>query len=279
MRTTCFSLATALILLTATTPAVAANFQLIFRQATSLDGFWDFDGTTPLEDRSGNGNTLISGGASFVAPSASTNGWTPVELSSGQSALFGGGQSLTIPGSAYAGGDFSFIAAGRTTSGAFETIMGGETFRYQKISTGAHRFRSNTSPGGSSTGTAVSLDDWHLFALTYDSSSDAVTGYKLTNGGAFVGTDFTGTHNLNGGGQATFRIGLNDLSGIGGSDGWNGEMDFLGFDNSVLSAQQLQLLVDDFVLGPVGVPEPGTGLLFGVAGMAAVRVRRRMRRS
>ena len=76
-----------------------------------------------------------------------------------------------------------------------------------------------------------------------------------------------------------FQMGFNGTSGIGGTDGFLGQMDFAAWKNAVLTSGQLQGMLNDFVNGPqlVSLPEPSSLMLCGTAGLITMMVRRRNR--
>ncbi|MCA9247923.1 MAG: PEP-CTERM sorting domain-containing protein [Planctomycetales bacterium] len=263
--------------------ATAAYWQ--YAIVDTLDGYWDFDTIgNELLDKSGNGNNLTNGGGvTFGSHTASANGWTPDQLGGGQAANFTGAGSnyLAMPNGTYTGGDFTFITAHlRPAAGSgFNTLFASSRFRYQTVGDPTPSLSGGiNAPGGSFGGTPAVEDEWHLTALTYDSSTGALSSYIVTNSGVFPGSP-QATGSANGGptyisDSTNFRIGGDGTSAIGGFDGWEGQLDFVAFDNSILSGVQLQQLMSDFNLG-ITTPEPTTGLmvLMGVMGLAMRRRR------
>jgi hypothetical protein len=258
----------------------------VFQQAKNMDAFWDFNGSNPLLDKTGNGFNLTNSGATFIAPTASGNGWVPNQLSGAnvagevsRVANFNGGAFLDIPNSVYSGGSFTWIGAQRRTGGAFQTLLASSRFRYQNVFQTLQG--AINSPGGSFGSSSPLVDnDWYLIALTYDNGSKALNSYAVTNSGVFGGPVLTGSAAGIGLSNAiNFRMGLDNVSFIGGGDGFTGQMDFAAWKNAVLTAGQLQGILNDFVNGPtlVTIPEPSSLMIWGMAGLCTMAYRRRSR--
>lgn len=260
----------------------------VFQQAKNMDAFWDFNGSNPLLDKTGNGHNLTNSGVTFIAPTASGNGWTPNQLSGAnvagevsRVANFAGGQALNIPNSVYTGGSFTWIGAQRRTeaNGNFRTLLDSSRFRYQNVG-GNLQGDINGAGGSFGTPSALGNSDWYLIALTYDNVTKALNSYKVTNSGVFGGPALTGSAAGLGLGDATsFQMGFNGTSGIGGGDGFLGQMDFAAWKNAVLTSAQLQGMLNDFVNGPefVSLPEPSSAMIWVIAGVCTMAYRRRNR--
>ncbi len=216
-----------------------------------VTAFWDFDGPTPPTDKTGNGHDLILPGGSnnptIGNAVASGNGWSPAGLY-GVSATFDGGDYLAIPNSAYSGGDFTFFVAQHTAGATgFDTLLASSRFRYQNVNdtlSGAIN-----APGGSFGGsTPISANDWHFIALRYDSTTQTLESFAATNTGTLGAPLLSGIAAAPGLGNASnFRLGGDGTSGIGGFDGWAGQLDFAGFHDGKLTNAQLQSALTEFV--------------------------------
>jgi hypothetical protein len=270
---------------------VTAQATIVYSMATDATAFWDFNGSNPLVDKTGNGHTLVNPGGgnspSFpTSATASSNGWMPNELTAafidGNTsgvASFDGNDYLAIPNSAYSGGDFTIILAQLRPDAAagFDTLHASSRYRFQNINDTLSG--GINAPSGSFGGSSpLNPDDWYYVALTYNDTTRALASYAATNTGTLGAPVLVGSANAPGLGDAiNFRLGGDGTSGIGSLDGWAGELDFAIFHVGLLTQEQLQLAFDDFVLGPQMVPEPSSFLLLGLGVLGLMRHARRRR--
>ncbi len=240
---------------------------------------WDFNGANPLADRTGNGHDLLMPASaanqpSFVTAAPSSNGWEPLEFVRGPVAEFDGSDWLDIPDEVYEGGDFTVVAAHRrpASAGGFDTILSSSRFRYQDVNNSLQG--DINSPGGSFGGSyALTPDDWYFTVLRYEGATGALNSFTVTGGDELGSPVLTGNAVAPGLGNAVdWQIGYNGNSGIGGVDGWAGQIDFVAFYNDFVIADQLELVFEQF-----RVPEPSAAMLAVWAAAGWIRMRRRRR--
>lgn len=259
--------------------ASGAEIDLYLTQFTAI---WDFEGSTSTEqlsDKSGNGHNLTfqATGPGFVTPTPGTNGYSPYALGNSAAQFWGntspgnGGPATTnggfdIPAGTYTGGDYTFVAAVRSTS--LYRVPGSANHKTILDPNGGARFQFRPDnlnyvldPGGSGLG-SITDDAWSIVALLHDSSTGETlldNNSSLANAFTIEGTNGNTTAPLN------FRIGTQG----GTSDVLHGEIAFALFEDSLLSPAQLDELLTFLNSGPPPppplTPEPGSIALFMVA--------------
>lgn len=284
-----FSLALLLIGLFAQ-PAAALPVDLDLTQYTAL---WTFDDpSNRLGDVTGHGNNLTVGAGTptYSAAPAGGTGWGTTAFGlaqqpnnawvlgpggyspgpAGSVANLNGGVRFDTPVGLYTGGDFTFVVAQRRTdtSGSYETLMGTSRFRYQNVG-GTLQGAINGSGGSFGGSTPVTNNDWNLIALRYNNTTHSLESFKLSNTSTLTGPALTGSAAgaLGLSNMTNLDIGMDSSSGIGGTDAFIGQFDFVLFDNRFLTNSQLQDLLSFFNDGPPLplTPEPASIGLFGLA--------------
>lgn len=237
-----------------------------------------------LADGTGHGvNAINRGSVTFVAPPES------IDFQGGLGSVAGlysrqEDSSLDFPQFYTSGDDFTFTALVRKDgdeTGDHQTILASDRFRLQFADTGTTddgfgqlvlevNDAGSTGPTSSGTGT-FATEDWYFVALRYDSDSHMLE--------AFLDSEELGvpvmTQTANGGvgldDMLNFRIGADDLSGIGQADPFGGWIDRIQFYDQFLSDTELRQLFN------AAVPEPSamTLLLLIVGMLPLVRPRKR----
>lgn len=272
----------------ASTPAFAVeNIDLAI-----FDGIWNFDNAANrLADSSGNGNDLTATSTpAFSGPSAAANGYTPASIFNG-GAVFNSpdsGPGVTIPSGVYTGGDFTLSFSARKETGSsrltFGTMVATSQFQmhidneFSAAGLADLQFRATNGSGNSgldSTDDPFSLDNWNLVTLRYTDAGqqlevfvqDTETLDPSPQVGTFTGTGLSGV--------GAIRLFGDGLSGAGGFDSFDGQLDVVVFDNTALSDANLALL-SKFVAVGIQVPEPTSIALFSIAalGLGVRRSRR-----
>lgn len=239
---------------------------------------WDFNGSDPLADRTGNGHDLLNPGGgnspTFTAPLSSSNGWQPAEFVRGAVAQFDGNDWLDIPNDVYEGGDFTVVVAHRrpASAGGYDTIFANSRFRFQDVNNTLAG--SINSPGGNfGTPYPLTPDDWYFTVLRYDDAMRTLNSFTVTDDDVLGPPVMTGNAVTPGLGNAVdWRLGYNN-SGIGSPDTWVGQLDFVVFYNEFVINERLELVFEQF-----NVPEPATATLL-LVGLLALSTRRRRSRT
>lgn len=285
--------------------ATAVEVDLDLSQFSAV---WTFDDSSNrLLDLSGTHTlSVVSGSNSYIAAPASANGWQPFAVfqqpanpfsppaylgnpgpvGSVWSQVGSSNKGLQLPGGVYSGGSWTTAFGVRRAGSSdlsFGTLLSSQRFQMHVTSGGTSiNFRTTGGAGNSGlNGAPISMnaDDWNLIIVRYNANTNAVNTYSLTNTatlpvpqtGTATGTGFEGA--------LDFRLGLDGLTLIGGSDALNGYFDFFLFHDGFLSDSTLQDLANYFQDGPPPplAPEPGTMILFAtcMVGLAGWLWRRR----
>jgi hypothetical protein len=221
----------------------------------ALTGLWDHELANTEADTSGNGNDLINvGGVPFASPISPGNA---VLGNSAANFTRNAAQRLDIPGGAFTGGTDSFTYSeferkNNDESGGHQTILSSNRFRFQYRDTGgvngAGTLRldvngAGASGAGESGDNTFATEDWLFTALSYDAGTQELRAYQVSESAVQFGNPLVMTRTANGAGLndiSGFHIGR-DLSGIGGADGFGGQIDASRFwDSEVRSVQQLR---------------------------------------
>jgi len=238
---------------------------------------YDHEGPNPLASDVGPGMDLVNtGGVALVAPPS------PADLKLGDVVgEYNRSNYLSPPSFYMPGDDFTFTAMVRKSAdevGGHQTILSSNLFRFQFRNTGTEsdglgtlRLDIKNGPQGIETGDgSMATDEWYFVALRYDASAQYVdTFLQETDTFLISGPDNSRT-GVNLDGMTSFRIGLDGLAGIGGSDGWGGWIDGARFYDTFLSLDELQ----DVFNASRPLPEPSTCWLV-LAGLAALGLARR----
>lgn len=208
-----------------------SGLALNFRSPAGRVGLWTFNegvGLTSL-DLTGNGNTAILSGSGLWSSGYEGSGLTlagnPVDIS-------------TPSGVSWAGG-FTMLGWVRPTCSAcgYQTAWASTQFRFQyHSSAGMFQFRYESTAGGgcaASTGYNWPVNAWHHVALVVDPAGGQnriyINGQLASSCGA-AGSPV----------NTRWRLGSDGVSGIGGTDPFNGSQDNLAIFNAALSEAQIQ---------------------------------------
>ena len=140
------------------------------------------------------------------------------------------------------------------------------------------QLRLDTNVGGGASGLHyLENNSWYFLAMRYDDSTHRVSIFATTNSAVLSGPIDFGVGDLSS--TSNFRLGSDGVSGLGGFDGLQGELDFVAFQDGYLSNQDIQFALTDFVDGYSTVPEPCSLALWSFAGIFGAGVTWRRRKS
>ncbi|MDZ7620591.1 MAG: DUF2341 domain-containing protein, partial [Patescibacteria group bacterium] len=202
-----------------------------------------------VQDTSGNAlHATNAGGVTFAAPinpGPFDLGTTVAEYPRNSTGY------LDVPNVHTPGDSFTFTALVRKNAAAagHQTILGTNRFRLQfrGTSTDAGVLRLDVNGAGASGSNETALDafptqEWMYVALTYDADTKQLQGWLQDGSPVFLGPDMTrtalgaiGIDDLN-----RFRIGGDDVSGIGSLDAFGGQMDGVRFYDTLLTKRELR---------------------------------------
>ncbi len=125
----------------------------------------------------------------------------------------------------------------------YRTILGSNRFRFQQTPTGVFRLDITNTSGNQYLATPAGVfqdNTWYFVALRYDATGNLVQGYLLPSTGVLANPAFSGAPTEPLTNITAFRIGMDGLSGIGGSDPWGGMIDNVRFFQGALTKRQLR---------------------------------------
>ena len=267
------------------TGALTSTGAAIDRQSAALTGLvaqYTHEWVDPLADTTGHGHDATNHGVVFTAPTDS-----PAFQLGDVVGQYSRNQYLELPPDVVELGEsFTFTALVKKSdllTATHHTILGTNRFRLQYVTEhqggvvegredlGELELNVTTYGGGiqvtGSGNGSFDVDQWYFVALRYDATTDTIEGFlsdSETLGSPAFSLDPTNDLiDLTG-----FHVGFNDLSLIGGSDGWTGLIDGVRFYGSYLDNQQLQDVLLSYV------PEPSACLLL-IVGAIGLAFRRR----
>ena len=214
-----------------------------------------------VEDSSGNGlHATNAGTVTFTAPANPGPfdlGTTVAQFPRNSTGY------LDVPNVHTPGDSFTFTALVRkdAAAGGHQTILGTSRFRLQfrGTSTDAGALRLDVNGAGASDFNETAVDafptqEWMYVALTYDATTKQLQGWLQDGSPVFLGPDMTrtalgaiGIDDIN-----RFRIGGDDVSGIGSLDAFGGQMDGVRFYDTLLTKRELRDVFREYNPLPAG---------------------------
>jgi hypothetical protein len=258
------------------------------RYVAPFSGAYSHEQASPLADDLGNaGHALTNaGGVTFTAPVGA--GGIRLGQVAGTYNRDLGNSYLSVPADYNQGDDFTFTAFVRKTGSNlyYETILASDRFRLQYTPPGIDvpgsgaLFLQLTASDGDQYSPAGSFepDEWQFVAMRYNASTRLLEAFLQDPGSPFQGPviSFTVADPDGLGNMANFRIGSDGVSGIGGVDGFLGQIDEARMFTGYLSNAQIEAIFTSYI------PEPSASILLslgalGIAAFARGSVRRRPR--